>query len=172
MKTLLGPLRSIVLALHGGDDPRHQAAGFALGAAFGLVPKGNLFGVVFFLMFFFFNVDSGMAALSALLFTAIGYAADGPAHLLGRAILTADPLRPLWTFLYDLPIVPLTRFNNTVVMGNFALGLILYVPLYYAALGALRHYHGRYRAHVEKWKVVQAVKGMGWYQTYHHWLGK
>ena len=172
MKFLLGPLRSIVLALHGGDDPRHLAAGFALGAALGLVPKGNLFGLVFFLLFFFLNVDSGMAALSAIVFTGVGYLADAPAHALGRALLTAGALKPLWTFLYDLPIVPLTRFNNTVVLGNFALGLLLYPALYYGSLKVIRAYHGRYKERVEKWKIVHAVKGLGFYQSYKKWLAQ
>lgn len=167
----LSPLRSIVLALHGNDDARHAAAGVALGAAFGLVPKGNLFGLVFFLLFFFFNVDSGLAALSALVFTALAWLADGPAHHLGQAVLTAGFLKPLWTFLYNLPIVPLTRFNNTVVMGNLVIGLLLYAPLYYGSLRLLRAYHGRYKAQVEKWRVVQALKGLSWYQSYRKWLG-
>ena len=60
----MNPLRLIkdlLLALHGGTEPRHLAAGFALGAALGLVPKGNLFAAAFFLLFFLFNVDKGMA---------------------------------------------------------------------------------------------------------------
>jgi len=168
----LSSLRSVVLALHGGSDPRHLAAGFALGAALGLVPKGNLFALVFFLLFFVFNVDSGMAALSAVVFTAVGYLIDPAAHAVGRALLTAGFLRPLWTALYDLPVVPLTRFNNTVVLGNLVIGLLLYPFLYYAALRAVRAYHERYKERVERWKIVQAFKGWGWYQSYHRWLGR
>ena len=56
-------LKDLLLALHGGTEPRHLAAGFALGAALGLVPKGNLFAAAFFLLFFVFNVDKGMALL-------------------------------------------------------------------------------------------------------------
>jgi uncharacterized protein (TIGR03546 family) len=166
------PLRSLVLALHGGKEPKHLAAGFALGAALGLVPKGNLFGVIFFLLFFFVNVEKGMALFSAFLFTLIGYAFDGPAHAVGRALLTADALRPLWTSLYDLPIVPLTRFNNTVVLGNLVIGLALYFPLYFGALRGVRFYHEHYKSRVEGLKLVKAFKGMGWYQTYQRWLGE
>ena len=82
------------------------------------MPKGNLFAAVFFLLFFLFNVDKGLAMLSAALFTATGYALDGVAHSIGLSLLGAEALRGLWTALYDLPIVPLTRFNNTVVLGN------------------------------------------------------
>jgi uncharacterized protein (TIGR03546 family) len=172
MIPILGPLRATLVALHGGGDPRHLAAGFALGAALGLVPKGNLFALVFFLLFFFFNVNKGLALLSAFFFTAVGYAFDGPAHALGRALLSAAALRPLWTLLYDLPIVPLTRFNNTVVLGNLAIGLILYAPLYAAALRAVALYNERYKAVVERWPFVRALKGWSWYQSYDRWLGQ
>ena len=92
------------------------------------MPKGNLFAAVFFLLFFLFNVDKGLAMLSAALFTATG-ALDGVARSIGLSLLGAEALRGLWTALYDLPIVPLTRFNNTVVLGNARRsGVALYHP--------------------------------------------
>ena len=167
---LLGPLRSLFLALQGGDEPKHIAAGFALGAALGLVPKGNLFALAFLLLFFLLRVDKGMAMLSALLFTPLGYAADGPAHAIGRALLSAGGLRPLWTLLYDLPIVPLTRFNNTVVLGNVVLGALLYGPLYAAFLCAVNAYRSKYKERVDRWPIVRFFNGLGWYASYRKWL--
>lgn len=163
-------LKDLLLALHGGGEPRHLAAGFALGAALGLVPKGNLFAAVFFLLFFLFNVDKGMALLSAAVFTGAGYAADGPAHALGLALLKAEALKGLWTALYDLPIVPLTRFNNTVVLGNLLIGLALYAPLYFGFLRGLKWYDANLRARVEALPLIKAFKGWGWYEKYQRWL--
>ncbi len=64
----MNPLRLIkdlFASLHGGSDPRHLAAGFALGAALGLIPKGNLLAVAFILLFFALRLNKGMALLSA-----------------------------------------------------------------------------------------------------------
>ena len=162
----LGALKSLLLAFHGGTEPRHLAAGFALGAALGLVPKGNLFAASFFLLFFLFNVDKGMALLSAALFTAFGYALDSVAHGIGLALLKCEALRGLWTSLYDLPIVPLTRFNNTVVLGNLVLGVVLYFPLYYGFLRGIRLYDRHLRARVEALAIVKAIKQWDLFQTY------
>lgn len=162
-------LRDLVAALHGGSDPRNLAAGFALGAALGLVPKGNLFSAIFLLLFFVLRVDKGMALLSAAAFTPLGYAIDGPAHRLGLALLQAPALRGLWTTLYDLPIVPLTRFNNSVVLGNLVIGLALFAPLYFAALRLVAAYNASLAPVVEGLYIVKAVKGMRWYQTYRKW---
>lgn len=168
----MNPLRLIkdlVLSLHGGSDPRHLAAGFALGAALGLIPKGNLFAAVFFLLFFTLRLNKGMALLSATFFTPLGWAVDGLAHSIGLSLLKAPALAVLWTALYDLPIVPLTRFNNTVVLGNLVLGLALFAPLYSFFLRFAAWYHANLAAKVERLKVVQWFKGLGWYQTYREW---
>lgn len=168
----MNPLRlfkDLVVAFHGGSDPRHLAAGFALGAALGLIPKGNLIAVAFLLLFFALRLNKGMALLAATFFTPLGYAVDGPAHRLGLALLRAPALNGLWTALYDLPIVPLTRFNNTVVLGNLVFGAILYVPLYFFFLRFAAWYKEKWAAKVERLRLVQALKGMGWYQTYSEW---
>lgn len=168
----MNPLRlvkDLVSSLHGGSDPRHLAAGFALGAALGLVPKGNLFAAVFFLLFFALRLNKGMALVSAMFFTPLGYAVDGLAHSIGLALLKAGALRGLWTALYGMPVVPLTRFNNTVVLGNLVLGLILYAPLYFLALRFVSWYNANLAARVERLKLVQAFKGMWWVRTYQEW---
>lgn len=162
-------LRDLVTSLHGGADPRHIAAGFALGAALGLVPKENLFAIVFLLLFFAFRLNKGMALLSATVFTPIGYIVDGPAHNVGLALLKAPALQGLWTALYDMPIVPLTRFNNSVVLGNLVFGLVLFVPLYFIGLRVATHYNATVAPYVERLKIVQAIKSMSWYQTYQKW---
>lgn len=162
-------LKDLVLAFHGGSDPKHLAAGFALGAALGLIPKGNLFAVIFLLLFFALRLNKGMAFLSALFFTPLGYAVDGTAHRIGLALLKAPALNGLWTALYDLPIVPLTRFNNTVVLGNLVLGAMIFAPLYFFFLTFVVWYKANWAAKVERLRLVQALKGMGWVQTYLEW---
>ena len=169
----MNPLRlfkDLIASLHGGSDPRHLAAGFALGAALGLIPKGNLFAVGFLLLFFALRLNKGMALMSATFFTPIGYAVDAQAHRIGLALLKAPALSGLWTVLYDLPILPLTRFNNTVVLGNFVLGLALFVPLYLGFLRFAAWYNANWAAHVEKLRLVQALKGMWWFQSYQEWM--
>lgn len=157
------------MALHGGSDPRHLAAGFALGAALGLIPKGNLFALIFFLLFFLLRLNKGTALMSAAVFTPAGYLIDGAAHKTGLALLKSPALSGLWTALYDMPVVPLTRFNNTVVLGNLVFGVVLFVPLYFAFLAFVTWYAANLAAKVEKLKVVQALKGLGWVQTYQEW---
>lgn len=162
----LGILRDLLLALIGGRDPRHLAAGFALGAALGLVPKGNLLAASFFLLFFFLRVDKGMAFVTAAVFTPLAYLIDGHAHDLGLALLKAPALQGLWTALYDMPIVPLTRFNNSVVLGNLVIALVLFAPLYLLGLRLAGWYNATARPYLEKTALVRTLKGWYWFQKY------
>lgn len=164
-------VRDVFLSLQGGTDPRHLAAGLALGAALGLVPKGNLLAALLFLLFFFFRVDKGLAFVSAAFFTPLGYALDGLAHALGLALLKAPALEGLWTFLYGLPIVPLTRFNNSVVLGNLALSLSLFGPLYLLGLRLAGWYNRTLRPRLENLALVRSMKGWYWYQRYREFMG-
>lgn len=165
----MNPLRilsGLLKALQGGGDPRHAAAGLALGAAWGLVPKGNLFSIIFLLLFFFFRVDKAAALASALIFSGAGHLIDGPAHALGLTLLRAGGLKPLWTWLYGLPIVPWTRFNNTVVLGNLAIGLLLYAPLYWAGHRLVAFYQERCAPVVAQWPLIKFLTGLRLVQFY------
>lgn len=162
----LSLLSGLARALQGGQDPRHLAAGLALGAAWGLTPKGNALSVVFLLLFFFFRVDKGLALVSAFFFTFVGYLIDPVAHSLGLALLTAGALRPLWTALYDLPLAPLTRFNNSVVLGNLVIGLALFAPLYAAGKRLAEHHQRHWAPRLAKLPLVKAVTGLKIVQWY------
>ncbi|MFA5140602.1 MAG: TIGR03546 family protein [Elusimicrobiota bacterium] len=165
----LSLLKSIVAALQGEDDPAYAAAGFALGAAWGLVPKDNLCSVLFVLAFFFLRIDKGMALASAALFTPLGFLLDGPAHSLGGALLSCGALHPLWTWLYNLPVLPLTRFNNTVVLGNLAIGALLFVPLFVLSKRGILRYRAAWRARAAQWRVVKALSGLRIVSLYLEW---
>ncbi len=65
---------------------------------------------------------------SAFFFKFIAYLFDYPAHVLGKAVLEIDALRPLFVSMYNMPLVPMTRFNNSIVMGSMIVSLLL-LPL-------------------------------------------
>ncbi len=165
----LGTAKSLFLALQGDDDPSALAAGFALGACLGLLPSGNLLAAGVLVLLFFFRVDKSLAALAVIVFTPVGYLLDRPAHWIGYGVLTWGALKPLWTWLYDLPIVPWTRFNNTIVMGNLILGLLLYYPLYRLCMRGIFEYRARWKQRIDQWPIVKTINGWGWVQTLKRW---
>ena len=125
------PLRSLRDTLEFGDTPRQIALGIALGMVIGLVPKGNLMCVLLCLGALSIRVNLGATMISAVAFSLLSPMADALTHRIGLKLLTWDMLRPAFDMMYDLPLVPWTAFNNTVVLGSFALGTMMFLPTYW-----------------------------------------
>lgn len=69
-------------------------------------------------LFWFIAISVSAFLLSGLVFDPI---LEG----IGRGLLTSTSLSGLWGGLFDLPIVPLTRLNNTMFMGAAVLALLI-----------------------------------------------
>ena len=66
---------------------------------------------------YFFLVVFLVVFLAAFFFAFIGWILDPVFHSLGSSILESDSLHSLFTEMYNMPLLPLTRFNNSIVMG-------------------------------------------------------
>ena len=82
---------------------------------------------VFALLFLFKMTLVPFFILSAVFWVLGAFFFDGLNHTIGSALLRREELEPMWAQLSDLPIVPLTRFNNTVFMGSMVSALTLAV---------------------------------------------
>ena len=134
--------------LHSDDTPGQIGAGLALGAILGLTPLFNLHNVVVLILIIMLRVSFSGALLGWLLFTPLGFAFDPLFDALGHRLLLETPaLTGVWTTLYNTPVVPLTNFNNTVVLGSLTVALALFLPLNVLGRFGLR----RYRAAVQAW---------------------
>lgn len=107
---------------------RYFAAGAVLGMFFGLLPFG-FNSLILLLLVFFLNIDRLSALLAAIIFFSLGLVIDPLAHILGLVVLQAGFLQRLWTSIYNLPFLPFTDFNNTLVLGNALIGIILAAPV-------------------------------------------
>jgi len=75
-------------------------------------------------------------------------------------------LRGLWTSLYNTPIVPLTNFNNTVVLGSLAFALLLFLPLFFATRWAVTRYRATIGERVRQSRFYRAVMASKVYNVY------
>ena len=138
------------------------AHGFALGALVGLVPKGNLTAVVLMVILCGARVNLGAGMLAAFAFSWIGLLLDPLSHRAGVFLLEWQPLVPAWTWLYNLPVVPWTQFNNTVVLGSLVLGLAAYYPLVRLSEPLFARYKPRVEERLRRYRVVQVLLGAEW----------
>ena len=130
MFLILKPLRLLLRALTSQSAPRQLSMGLALGVLAGLVPKGNLLAVALGIVLAASRVNLGIAAVAVLCCSLISPLLDPASHAIGVWLLERAELVSFWTWLYNIPTVPWTAFNNSVVLGSFIVGLLLLYPVH------------------------------------------
>ncbi len=154
----LNILTNFIKILREGQTPRQVAGGFALGSIVGLSPTLTLQGLFLWLIILLLDVNLSAAILAFTLFSLFAYVFDPLFHHLGYFLLVdVESLKGLWTALYNAPIAPLTRFNNTVVLGSFLSAIILAFPVYVGMKKFVVAYRSTIGARIERWKIYQII---------------
>jgi len=164
---LLKLLQSLFKALHSEGTPGQVAAGIALGSILGLTPLVNLHNLAIASLILLFNVSVPGAMLGWAVFVPLGFALDPLFEALGRRLLLESPaLVPLWTSLANVPVVPLTNFNNTVVLGSLVFSLLAVVPLWFGSRWAVRRYRETIGERVKQSAAYRALTATRLYGVY------
>lgn len=153
---LLKTLKSVIVMFQTDISPNQIAWGFALGAILGLVP--NMFmKLVLFIVIMLFKVNISAALIGCTLYAIVSYPLDFLFDVVGFWVLNISFLNPFYTWLYNVPVVPFTNFNNTIVMGSLVVGLILLVPNGIFAKKFLVYYRTHLKEKISKWKIVKVL---------------
>jgi len=166
MLTLLKLLQSLVKALHSEGSPGQVAAGIALGSALGLTPLMNVHNLIVFAGLVLLNVSFPGGMLGWALFLPVGFVLDPLFDAAGRSLLRMPALLPLWTQLYNTPLVPYSNFNNSVVLGSVVLWAVLAIPIFFAARYGVARYRATIGERVRRSKFYQAVTASKAYNVY------
>ncbi len=153
LKWLFDLLRVLNSNKHTGE----VAAGFSFGIMLTLIPGGNLLWALLFVIGFFTRLNLMTAFLTLGLGKLIVPLVDPLLDAAGYLILTNSSLRPLFTALHAIPLIPLTDFNNTIVMGGFVISLILAFPLWILFKQIISLYRTAVRDRLRSTKLVRHV---------------
>jgi uncharacterized protein (TIGR03546 family) len=166
MLTLVKLVQSLVKALHSEGTPGQVAAGIALGSILGLTPLVSVHNAVVFGLIVILNVSFPAAMLGWALFVPAGFLLDPLFDWIGHTLLFTPALTPLWTSLYNMPLVPLTNFNNTVVLGSIVFAVVLFLPLYVLGRSAVARYRATIGERVRQSKWYRALTASKLYNVY------
>jgi uncharacterized protein (TIGR03546 family) len=118
---------------------------------------------------FLFRIQLGAVFISMFFFKLLSPALTPLFHWTGDYILSLESLEPIFVILYNLPLVPFTRFYNTVVMGAGAVAVALVLPLFFL----FRYLISQYRTQVVNrfkesrlWHLLKASTVYQWYKKY------
>jgi|GEM_PF-425162 len=127
---MLDALRKFWVALNSANSTKSLSVAVALGVIVGLTPTLSLHNFLLFFIVLIFSVHLGLFLLASAFFSFVGFLLDPLFHKLGAAILTSEGLNGFFTALYNVPLMKLSAFNNTIVAGSFAVAIVL-APLAY-----------------------------------------
>ena len=160
-------IKQIFNLLHSNISPKEIAFGFALGSIIGLTPFFTLHNLFIFFLLIILNVNISAGMLAVVIFGLIGYLTDPIAHQIGYFLLVkTKSLEGLWTSLYNMPIVPFTRFNNTVVLGSLVISLVLFIPIVIFTEKFIVFYRNNLSKKVEQLKIIRLIKASSIYNLY------
>jgi len=147
----------ILTVINANTRPAHVAGGIAFGLLLALVPAGNLLWIFLLTFTFFLKINTTMQMVFLALFKLITPLFTGISDALGWWVLSLPALKPLFTWINNVPILPFTRFNNTLVAGGLLLGVLLWVPVFLFSILLLKLYRQHLREKVANTKLVKIL---------------
>jgi uncharacterized protein (TIGR03546 family) len=174
MTILLKQIFGLIKLLNSDKGTNQIAAGAACGLILGLTPALSLQSLLVFVCLFFFRIQIGAAFLAAFFFAIPAYLFDPLLHQVGVWVLEQPSLRPVFTELYNMPIVPFTRFYNTVVMGSGVVAIACAPLIFILSKILIQKYRDTVVARFGKskaWHVLKASTFYQWYQRYDQMFG-
>ena len=174
MTIILKQIFALLKMLNSETGTNQIASGVAAGFVLGMSPTLSLQTLLIFLLILVFRIQAGAAFLAAFFFKFVAYILDPVFADIGAMVLEMGSLRDLFTTLYNMPIVPLTRFNNSIVMGSGIVSILLMPIMFFGSKFLI----GKYREQIVQryqstkfWKLVKATSFYKWYASYDNLYG-
>jgi uncharacterized protein (TIGR03546 family) len=169
MTLILKQIFNLFKILNSETGTNQLAAGIAAGFILGMSPLLSLQGLLLIIIILVFRIQVGAAFTSAFFFTFIAWLLDPFFNQIGTVFLEFDSLKSLWTLLYNMPLIPFTRFNNTLIMGSGITAILLSPFIFILSKILIKKYRiifvERFKE-TKVWKIVKSTTLYKWYYQY------
>lgn len=169
MTLLLKQIFGFLKLLNSDTGTNQLAAGVAAGFVLGMTPAFSLQTIIIILLILFFRIQLGAALVSAFFFAFPAYLLDPVFNSVGTILLESGGLKGLWTALYNMPIIPYTRFYNSLVMGSGVVAFALTPIIFFVSRVLIQKYRVKVVERFKQtkfWKAVKATALFKWYAKY------
>jgi uncharacterized protein (TIGR03546 family) len=165
--TILKIIQSLFKALNSEGTPGQVAIGIAVGSALGLTPLLNLHNLLVVAAIALFNFSVPGAIVGWLLAVPFGFLLDPIFDQIGQwLLLDVLPLVPLWTTIYNSPVIALANLNNSVVLGSLVGWVVLAVPIYYLGRYGVGKYREKVYPKLVQLRIFRALRASKLYNVY------
>lgn len=166
MTLILKQIFALLKVLNSDTGENQIAAGIACGLILGFAPMFSPQTLLVIILLFFLRIQVGAALTSSFFFAMVAYLLDPIFHTFGSAILEMESLKGLFTTLYNLPIIPFTKFYNSVVMGAGVASVLLFPVVFIIFKIFILKYREKVLNRFKDSKFWKGVKATGFYKWY------
>ena len=169
MTFLLKEFFSLLRILNSETEPKSIALGICCGFVLGMTPSFSLQSVLIFVFIVFFRVQIGAAFIATFFFSLISFLLDPIFNFMGSLVLELERLKDLYTAMYNMPLIPYTRFNNSLVMGSTVFSFFLFPFLFFFSKKLIQKYRATVVERFQEtrfWGFLKKTKIYEWYYKY------
>jgi uncharacterized protein (TIGR03546 family) len=123
-------------------SPSAIAGGVACGMILGLLPKDNLLALLLVVLIAVLPLNQLLACVMAGVVTLLGSSTFFLVDWVGYQVLRQGIVSEVLASLYQLPLVPWLRLENTVVAGSVVVGALLWIPTYFVVYRTSKRIYG------------------------------
>jgi len=159
-------IAKLLQVLNSESDPGQISLAFCFGLIVGLTPLMSLHNLLVLFAAFLIKVNLSAFILSFVVFSGVAYIIDPLFHQLGLSVLTFQSLEAFWAALYNMTIMRIENFSNTVNMGSLVFSFVVFVPFYIGSNLVIKKYREHILAWVEKTRLMQVIRASKLYAAY------
>ncbi len=163
---LLALIQKLIKTLNSEGTPNQIATGVAIGAVLGLTPLISLHNLLLIALAVITRVSLPGVMLGWMLFIPVGFIFDPQFNSMGEWLLLHPSLETLWAGWYNAPVIALSNFNNTIVLGSFTGWLVLILPVFLISRIGVIKYRKHLYDRLAQTKLFKAVKASKLYKLY------
>ena len=156
---MLKHIAKLIIALNGNLGKTQIAAGFAWGVLLGLIPV-SIFWIVLFLVSFFFAHHHASKLFAMTILKLLSGLTAPFLDMVGWQVLHHEALWHIYVMFFNMPFIPFTRFNNTLIAGGIAVGVILWLPVFFVTMPLIPLYRYTIAPKIRENKLVKSIKGV------------
>jgi uncharacterized protein (TIGR03546 family) len=164
---ILKQIFGLLKLLNSETGTNQIAAGLTAGFILGMTPSFSLQSALIFACCLVFRIQLGAMFISAFFFTLVAFILDPVFHSIGFWALSLESLQALYTQLYNMPLLPFTRFNNTIVMGSGILSIIVSPFIFILFRILIKKYRVLVVERFKESKFFKALKATSLYKWYY-----
>ncbi len=155
-------LAKMMTALNSNSKPGQIAAALAWAVLLALVPAGSLTWIILFLITLLLRINWGFEIIFLLLLSPLAPLADPGLDALGWTVLNWEAVTAAVTAVYQAPLGPWFRLENSLTVGGLIAGILLWVPVYGLGRKLVGVYRETLALAIAQSKPVKALKGVPW----------